>query len=260
MTLRVVVGILLGAVVAYSTRRTHSLTIGGAATAAVMGLLAMLAGWSWAALLIAYFVASTALSHFGAARKEARTTAVVSKRGARDTLQVLANGGPFAVAALGVLVAPNELWAAMAAGSLAGSAADTWATEIGTLYGADPRSVLTWKLVPPGTSGGITAAGTLAGIAGAAFVALVCVVLGWPRALAGPIVVGGIAGGLFDSVLGATVQSRRWCDACRQHTERAVHSCGATTRHADGIGWLDNDAVNLVTTLGAGLLALALAS
>ena len=61
--------------------------------------------------------------------------------------------------------------AAAALGALAASAADTWATEIGSLATRPPRSILTLRPVPAGTSGGVNLLGMLAMVAGATFVA-----------------------------------------------------------------------------------------
>ena len=69
------------------------------------------------------------------------------------------------------------------------------------------------------------------------------------------IVAGGVAGALADSVVGATLQDRRWCDTCETSTERAVHSCGTTTRHAGGFTAMDNDLVNLIATVVGGTVA-----
>ena len=204
-----------------------------------------------------FFVASTALSRLGAARKEARTSDVVAKGGERDAVQVLANGGLFAVAALLDVVAPSPLWRAAGAGALAAATADTWATEIGTLVGGEPRSILSGRLVPAGTSGGVTLAGTAASAAGALFVALVALALGWGAGAAAAAALGGVAGATADSLLGATVQARRWCDRCERGTERPVHGCGRPTRAVGGIRWLGNDAVNALCSLAGALLAAA---
>jgi uncharacterized protein (TIGR00297 family) len=236
-------------------RRTRSLSPGGAVTATLVGGVAIAAGWSWGALLIIYFVASTALSRVGRAEKERRTASILAKGGERDAIQVLANGAIFAGAALAMIVRPDVHWLALGAGSLAASAADTWATEVGTLRGGEPRSILTWRKVPPGTSGAVSMLGTMAAVSGAAFIGAAAIGIGWPPYIAGYVLAGGIAGSLIDSMLGATMQARRWCDACTRETERAVHDCGSATRPLRGLGWLDNDVVNFLSNAAGGLLA-----
>jgi uncharacterized membrane protein len=83
--------------------------------------------------------------------------------------------------------------------------------------------------------------------------------MGWSHRVALASLLGGIVGSTLDSVLGGTVQARRWCDRCNLGTERAVHDCGAATRHAGGVTWLDNDVVNFLSAAGGGLLAMMLA-
>jgi uncharacterized protein (TIGR00297 family) len=219
----------------------------------------MAAGWSWGALLIAFFVTSSALSRFRRARKEQRTAGVVAKGGERDAVQVLANGGPFAAAAVASLVFPWPGWAAVAGGALATAAADTWATEVGTLAARPPRLILSRRVVAPGTSGGVTSAGTLAAVAGALLIATLAWLLDWPAGVAAGAAAGGFGGAMADSLLGATVQARRWCDRCDAATERVTHDCGAATRRAGGVAWLDNDAVNVVSALLGASMALLVA-
>jgi uncharacterized protein (TIGR00297 family) len=255
---RATIGFLLAALIALAGRLARSLSPSGAIAATIVGTISVAAGWTWGALLIVYFAASTALSHLGRAQKESRTASLIEKGGARDAAQVLANGATFAVAALFVLIEPDARWIALGAGSLAASAADTWATEIGTLYGGSPRSILTWRVIPVGTSGGMSLIGTLAAIVGAVFVALAAAALGWTWAVCRSVMIGGFAGALFDSLLGATVQTRRWCDACNRETERLVHDCGAQTRTRRGVSWMNNDIVNLLSNIVGGLLATTL--
>jgi hypothetical protein len=73
-------------------------------------------------------------------------------------------------------------------------------------------------------------------------------------------VIGGIAGAIADSVLGATVQEVRWCDACLQETERHWHSCGSHTRPIRGAPWCDNDTVNAIAAATGALVAMAVVS
>ena len=223
--------------------------------ALLLGTAACAAGWDWAALLILFFVAGSALSRVGAASKRARTASVVEKGDERDAVQVLANGGAFGAAAIASLVAPSESVLAFGAGALAAAAADTFATEIGTLVGGTPRSLLTRRPVAPGLSGGVTWAGTAASLVGAALIALAARALGWSAQVAWASFAGGVAGSLVDSLLGDTLQARRRCTRCDMPTERRVHVCGAPTHADGGVAWIGNDAVNLASTVAGGLLA-----
>ena len=257
---RLAIAAAIALAISLLARRARSLDAGGAAVAAVTGTLALLAGWRWGVLLVVYFATASALSHYGAARKDARTSSVIAKGGARDAWQVLANGGVFAIAAALALALPpyEHRWLALGAGALAASASDTWGTEIGTLYGGVPRSIIDWSPVPVGMSGGVTVVGFLGAIAGAAFIALVSLALGWPLRVAMASVIGGILGSTLDSLLGATLQQRRWCDRCNRATERVIHDCGSATRQIGGLAALNNDSVNLLCGLAGGLLALAI--
>lgn len=250
-------GAALAALVAGAARRTGALSASGAVAAAALGTLAAGAGWDWAVLLVVYFASSTALSRVRPLEREARTAGRVEKGGPRDAVQVLANGGLFGCAAAGFILSNDAVLQSAGAAALAASAADTWATEIGTLSTAAPRSIRTGRPVPAGTSGGVSAQGTAAAVAGAAFVALVVVAIGWPGGSAIGAFVAGTTGATLDSVLGATIQARRYCPACDAETEQRLHGCGAPTTVTGGVAWIGNDAVNALSILGgvvAGIL------
>lgn len=252
-------GLALASTIALLARVFGALSTSGAVAAVAVGTLAMAAGWSWGILLIAYFASSSLLSRFKAAEKASRTQGRVEKGGRRDAIQVLANGGVYALAAVGFWMRPDPLWQAIGAGALAASAADTWATEIGTLVGSEPRSILGWNPVAVGTSGGVTVAGLLAGLAGAGFIAAVGWLVRWPASAAIAAFIGGVSGCLLDSLLGASLQARRWCATCRASTEQRIHGCGAPTELVGGMRWLDNDAVNAISTMGGALFGAATA-
>lgn len=254
-----VLAALAGGALALAARRARALTPDGAVAAAIVGTTTVVAGWGWVTLLLVFFVTSTAWSRIGRTRKEARTAGIMSKSDQRDALQVLANGGAFAIAAGCSVLWPSAVWYGLGAGAVSAATADTWATEIGTMSDAAPRSVWTWRSVVAGTSGGVTMMGSAASVAGAVLIGVTVVGVGWPRAAALGAVAGGLAGSLFDSLLGATVQARRWCARCDVSTERVVHGCGDSTRHAGGIRWLDNDAVNAVSTVAGAVVAWSVA-
>lgn len=257
LVVRAVIGAVAAMVIALVAYRARSLSGSGAIAAAVVGTVAAAAGWSWAALLIVYFISSTLLSRLGRQRKVEHTTGMIEKPGARDGWQVLSNGLVFSIAAVLATVTNSTegLLGAAAAGALAASAADTWATEVGTLVGHTPRSILTGRKLAVGQSGGVTLAGSLASLAGAAFVALAAVGLGWAGGTFLGILVGGILGSVADSVVGAVFQRRLWCDACGELTEMSIHDCGTASRPAGGLSFVGNDLVNLLATLVGALVA-----
>jgi uncharacterized protein (TIGR00297 family) len=254
--LRAAAGFAIALLIAVAARRARALAPSGAAAAVGLGTLAVAAGWSWGALLILYFVSSSALSRWRDDEKSRRTGAVVEKGGERDARQVLANGGAFALAALGAFAtSPTHLvvWSAAGAGALAAAAADTWATEIGTLAPCAPRSIRTWRPVPAGTSGAVTLTGTLGMLLGAAVVAALATTMElstWWSPFAG-----GVIGATLDTVLGAVVQERRWCERCDAATERRVHDCGTPTKLTGGMAVIDNDAVNVACSLAGAVVS-----
>lgn len=256
--IRVAIGVGLATIVAGLAFRARQLTRGGAFAAFVCGTVATAAGWGWVVALLAFFITSSGLSRWRRAAKAARTDDVLEKAGARDVWQVVANGGVFATCALAVVFVPMPWLAAAGFGALAAATSDTWATEVGTAIGGTPRHVLGLAPVTAGTSGAVSFAGTLAMFAGAAFAGTVALVSGFDGGMAVAVGVGGVVGAFVDTLLGATLQARRWCPACRRVTEQPVHRCGTTTTHAGGIAAMTNDAVNLTSTVVGALVAVAL--
>lgn len=261
MLQRAAIGVVVAGAVAFVALRARSLSRSGALAATAVGAAAIAASWYWGALLVVYFVVSTLLSHLGRNRKEQLTSGVLAKSGERDATQVIANGGVFAASILLSAIAVDKLAVTLslaALGALAAAAADTWATEIGTLYGGTPRSLLTRRPVPPGSSGGVSIAGSLAMIAGAAFIGGMAIWLDLTSDF--PIVlIAGVAGAIADSLLGATLQERRWCAACDRGSEQRMHNCGSSTRLVGGREWMDNDMVNLIATFVGAAVAVLLA-
>ncbi|MFY9779039.1 MAG: DUF92 domain-containing protein [Candidatus Baltobacteraceae bacterium] len=249
------VGAAAAAAIAFSAFRLRSLSAGGAVAAFAVGTATFGGlGAAGAGVLLAFFVTSVALSRLGKAEKRKRLVDI-GKTGPRDASQVLANGG---VAALCALLASTDARCAIAfAGAFAAATADTWGTEIGTLARGRPHSILSLRPIATGLSGGVSLQGTLAELAGALFIALVAEAFGLGAVL--PIAAGGVAGALLDSLLGASLQSLRWCPQCRRPCETEPHLCGANTTPLRGLSFVGNDAVNLACTLAGAAVAFWLA-
>lgn len=270
--LRFFLALALAAAVSYLAYRRRALSRGGAVAATGVGALVFEAGGvAWAAPLLFFFLTGSALTHV----RRGRPRGHGAERSAR---QVLANGGVAALAsALRMAFGPLPAWDALALGSLAAMAADTWATEVGLLSRGPVRQILTWKPLQPGASGGVSLPGTLAGLAGALATAWVASLAArglsglaavshapeaTAKALAWPAVGGaGVVGLLADSLMGAFAQAHYRCQACGELTEapRAHRRACAGGRlvAVRGLSWLDNDAVNLLASCLGGLTALA---
>ncbi len=112
-------------------------------------------------------------------------------------------------------------------GSMAAATADTWSTEIGSLSSKPPRSILSWKHVAAGSSGGVTILGLLGAFTGAIVIALVGSVAN-SHILVIMIVgsIAGFTGSVVDSLIGASVQRVNRCPSCQILTERSIHYCG----------------------------------
>ena len=121
---------------------------------------------------------------------------------------------------------------ALVVAALAEAAADTASSEIGQVIGGRPRLITTLKVVDHGRDGAISPTGTLAGLIAAAMVAYAGMwALGGGWSLFWISVAGAIFGLFFDSLLGATLEEH---------------------------GWLNNDAVNFLSTASAAGFALVL--
>lgn len=239
--------VLLG-LVAFQLRSATpgAATTGAAITACMMFATVSFPYLPWRTALIpvlVLLVMTSLATRLGRKHKESLGTAE-SKHG-REASQVAANLG-IAVIASNTFVQSWMMEHALtlergaAAGpvfvlglaALAEAAADTVSSEFGQVLSGNPRMITTFRKAEPGTDGAVSIGGTIAGILAAGLVATVgawALDSGW-RVLA--VSWGaGVFGLLFDSVLGATAEQR---------------------------GWINNDAVNFLSTASAAAVALTL--
>ncbi|MBC7877775.1 MAG: DUF92 domain-containing protein [Anaerolineales bacterium] len=245
--MQLLLGFFLAITIAYLAYRVHSLNKSGAYAAAFTGTIIFgIGGWQWAILLLTFFITSSALSRAFKKRKQGLDEKF-SKGSERDAGQVFGNGGVAALFATLHFFFPNETWPWLGfAASLAAVNADTWATELGVLNPNPPRIITNLKkVVEKGTSGGISLIGTLASLAGSALIAFIASLLTDNWSLFLLITFSGLAGSLFDSFIGATVQAMYFCPKDNKETEQhPLHTCGTQTVHIRGWTWLNNDWVN----------------
>lgn len=249
-------GLLLSATIGWLAYRRRALSGDGVVGAIITGtILFGVGGWDWGLLLLTFFISSSLLSRYRAGAKS-ELAEKFAKGSQRDLGQALANAGVASILALAQILWDHPLLYLGCAGAMAAVNADTWSTEVGVLSRRPPRLITTGRVVDVGTSGGVTGLGLMATLAGSSLIGLAgvgaAVVRGWDvrdaLALLLGAIWGGIAGSLFDSLLGATVQAIYWCDRCGKETERPVHRCGIATRQVRGLPWLGNDGVNFLAS------------
>jgi uncharacterized protein (TIGR00297 family) len=189
---------------------------GGIAVAWLLGVATwMAAGPRGFVLLLAFLLAGTAATFVGFGRKRA-IGAAEGAGGRRGAAEIVGKGGvvlAFSLvsillvaltssASAGVHALPGWILAAI----LAAATADTWGTELGSLLGHRPVTLIPPRVVAPGTPGAVSLEGLAASFAGAALIAGIYVALA-PGPLQGRLTVasavaaGGFLAALAESLL-----------------------------------------------------------
>jgi len=229
---------------------------GSTATFLLASFIFGFGGLKWSIPIMAFFILSSILSKIRK-RVNDEVEKYFEKSGVRDHWQVVANGGIGGILIILNLIYPSELFYFIYVSSLAAVCADTWATEIGTMYKTKTYNILTFKQVEQGLSGGISLVGTLGGMLGAMIIAFSG--LYWIEInniyFVLFIIISGVVGSIFDSLLGATIQAQFECGICGKMTEKEFH-CNKITMHKKGFNWLNNDLVNLLAGIGGGIFIL----
>jgi len=244
-------------------------------------------GGSWFLIILTFHLVAGAFTKFKYERKR-KAGFAQEKGGARGWPNVFANGSVALLCAMiggisifcsqnnSFIIIENSNLVGLAffgfLGSISTMSADTLGTEIGLLSNSKPRLITHLsKKVEPGTSGGVTILGELGGIIGS----LVVSVIAWfvyiihriyhlpfielPFAGFELIIIGiisGLAGGVVDSIIGATVQGLFQCQGtCGKITEKNKH-CGVPARHIRGWKILDNNMVNLLASIAGAIVSI----
>ena len=250
-----VVAVALGAVLLNAIDGRGFLASAAVGFAVVYG-----GGLGWFVIVAVFFILGVAftLYKYGYKRK---LGGAQGKGGARNWPHILANGGLASMVAVWNIFQPGPASAAMFLGAISASAADTAATELGLLSHGQPRLITNpAKVVLPGTSGGVSPLGFV----GAAFASLVIGALGallgvlpHPYYVVPICLAGGLFGAVVDSLAGALVQRRGYCVVCLKPTEALGH-CGEKTVRTGGSPFVENNVVNVVSTVAGAWASLAM--
>lgn len=247
------ISISLATIIAFLSYEFRFLTFDGVIAQFILAsLIFNFGGMKWTLPVITFFLLSSLLSKLN---HTTNAQLFYEKPGIRDSSQVLANGGFGGILILIYQFAPSELLYWFYVSFFSVVSADTWATEIGTLRKAKTISLLTFKKVEQGISGGVSLPGTVGAVLGAFIIALSSLI--WIRSneinFIFLITFTGFFGSFIDSVMGATVQAQYKCNICDKITERKYH-CNNKTMFAKGFYWLNNNMVNFFSALCGGLI------
>ena len=219
-------------------------------------------GVQWFIIVAVFFALGVAVTLYKYGYKK-KIGGAQEKGGARNWPNILANGGLASAFAAGEYFHPGAAFAALFLGSISTAAADTTATELGLLSRSPPRLIVhPRRQVSPGTSGGVSALGFVGAVLASSVIGGMAFVLGVigtsaPLQEVLPLcVLGGVSGAVVDSLMGATVQRRGHCKVCLRQTESVKH-CGEATTVTGGIPFVENNVVNLLSTLAGAGVALA---
>lgn len=224
--------------------------------AAILVAAAVFTGYAGITLYVSAFLVSGVISFIGRKKRAKLEEGLHKRSGARGAVQVVCNGLPALIfAAVWFSTGIQSFYTAFVA-ALAAGFADSAASDIGILSRLEARSILTFRPVKRGLSGGVTPLGTLSALLGALFVAAVALPFGNGYGIVSLAVAfaAAFAGTLADSVLGASAQALYRCDVCGELTEKEKH-CDAPARLVRGVRFIDNDAVNFVSLVIAGAVA-----
>jgi uncharacterized protein (TIGR00297 family) len=228
------VGLVINGILAVAGYLLATLDLAGAMVGCLLGaiIFGFLGGSGYLVLLV-FFLLGSLTTRLGYEQK-ANLQLAETRGGRRSAANALANGGVATACALFAGMTPHEqvfTWAFV--GSLAAAAADTVESELGQLWGRPTLLLTTLRPVEPGTNGGVSPLGTVAGLAASAVAVAVAWVTGLlPAAAIVPLALVALLATVLESFAGATL-------------ERS--------------GLLDNNGVNFLNTMLGALLGAGLA-
>lgn len=229
----VIFALALTLIIGYVSYEVKIADITGVLSGTLLGVLIIVfGGIEWFVVLMVFFVLSGAFTKYEYKYKQSLGIAE-AEGGARGYKNVFGNG----LVALVLAVAGGVFgWHVLLIGylgAIATATGDTLASEIGETSRTQPRVITTFKKVPAGTSGAISALGEFSALLGAGAIGIIAVLLGlidYHIALI-TTVLGGFIGTNIDSLLGAMLENR---------------------------GYLGNHSVNLLATAAGAIVSVGL--
>ncbi|KAJ6966256.1 protein VTE6 [Populus alba x Populus x berolinensis] len=220
------------------------LSLSGIFAAFLLGTLTWRAfGPSGFLLVASYFIIGTAATKVKMAQKEAQGVAE-KRKGRRGPGSVIGSSAAGCVCAfLSIFRVGDEaflaLWRLGFVASFCTKLSDTVSSEIGKAYGKTTYLVTTFKVVPRGTEGAVSAEGTIAGLLASILLASI----------------GCLMGEDSRRLYQINVPEVVICLIASQIANVGESIIGAAFQDKEGFQWLNNDAVNVINISMGSILA-----
>ncbi|MBS1510394.1 MAG: DUF92 domain-containing protein [Bacteroidetes bacterium] len=161
----------------------------------------------------------------------------------RSAVQVFANGLIGIIFLCGYTLTGNQNWLLSYLASFCISMSDTASSEWGVFLKGKVVDIIGLKSLPPGVSGGVSFAGTIAGLLGAAILAFIGVyTYQLSRNIFFLLTLTGFAGMIADSILGSLLQVKY-----RSPAGSIADAPANGAFHWKGFSWCTNDMVNILS-------------
>ncbi len=248
--------IVTAVVIAMMAYKAKALTASASITAGcMMVLLGLCMGFKNMTVMIFSFAVLTVVDKFIKLKKNPIKDSVTKKTGARDFVQVIANGLSACIMALMYVLSKKELYITASVAAFAEAFTDSLASDVGIYSKTQPVDIVKMKKVERGTSGGVSILGCTAALCGAVLVALYdTTIRSFNLKNSISIIISSMLGMFIDSILGSTVQLKYRCVVCGKVTEKLEH-CEKETEKIGGFKPFDNDIVNLVSNALTAVIA-----
>lgn len=246
----ILLGLLFSSVIAVLAYYKKSLNLSGLITSIIIGTLIYKFGtYIIFTLLMFFFITSSMMT------KDKNNDVK-----GRNYIQVLANGFIPMFFSLIFYILKDNSYLILAASSIAITTSDTWASELGKYSKGTTRSILNFKEIPKGESGGVSTLGIISSIMGSLLIGLLFmflvdgsnIIVDNLSRVTSLIFIVGFFGNIIDSYLGILVQEKYYDEHLNEIVETNFDR--KKMKRISGIKYIDNNVVNIISSLSASLI------
>ncbi|MGO3018651.1 MAG: DUF92 domain-containing protein [Anaerococcus sp.] len=240
----------ISSVILYFAFKKRAISLDGIGLAILTGAILYICGGIYIYLaLIGFFILGSIISKINNTYKSSIKENEFDKKIGRNGIQVLSNSLPAVVFSFIFYISSDYRYLLLAFVIFAGASADTFASEIGSLSKGKVISLIGFKKVPRGLSGGVSLLGVIASLLGA----LLLSIFAYPEFEIYGVsfcFILGFIGSIIDSVLGYIFQRKYRL----KNGQLSDFKESKEDLPVKGLYFVSNNTVNLFTLITIGLI------